>query len=351
MPTTSFVKFLLRRDFATAIDTVTLSLGEPAICTDTHEIRIGDGVTPGGYQVGFENPLTTWGDLMIGTTAGVPTRVAIGSPGLALIVNTAGTGYRFGQAGGGSTLTRAITVTTATGNQDDFNIGDASVLFCNNATTLTIRGITGGMQGRDLLVVPIGAGAVYLNHASTHSATANRLDTRFPVTFNSLIIAASGSSRLFYDATNSKWIVVDWSSGVPTGVMNYTELTRAADQTTNSGSAAYISFDTEVSNAWGVFSSGNPTRLTIPPGQGGLWMFNAHFYFNQSITGIVQFGMRKNGSTFMFASDVKAEGTCQHVLTTALQLAAGDYVEFYGYQASGSDKTIRMQAFTCFRAA
>lgn len=48
---TEFVVFRLRRDTAANINAITPAEGEPAYCTDTKELRMGDGATPGGIGV------------------------------------------------------------------------------------------------------------------------------------------------------------------------------------------------------------------------------------------------------------------------------------------------------------
>lgn len=253
-------------------------------------------------------------------------------------------------AGGSSAPTTAVS--TSTGNQDNFNFSDADVLFFNNASNVVLRGLVAGVDGQILDILAKGAGAVYLNNEDTNSTAANRILTRFPVTTNSLVIASGGSVTLIYDGTAARWVVKNFASGCPSGPLNYTELRRAADQTAGSASAAYASFDTEDSNLWGVFSSGNPTRVTIPTGQGGLWQFCIHWFMNQAVTGQIQLGARINGSTFVFAHDVQMNGaTAQQAISFVKNLAAGDYIEFYYYQASGSDKTFRVQTFTACRLA
>ena len=237
--------------------------------------------------------------------------------------------------------------TTSTGTQNDFNFSNADRLFVNAGSTLTLNGLVAGVDGQALDVLVKGAGACYLVNEAGGSTAANRILTRFQ---SPLIIATGGSARLIYDGTASRWVVTDWNSGVPTGPMNYTELKRNTDQTAPTATATWASFNVETSNAWGVFSSGSPTRLTIPTGQGGLWQFSIHWFLNQALTGQIQIGARVNGSTFVFSEDMYMSGsTAQKVSTWALNLAAGDYVEFYYYQPSGSDKTFQVQTFSCFR--
>ena len=42
----------IRRTSESFISTSTFANGEPVYSTDTHKLFIGDGVTPGGFQIG-----------------------------------------------------------------------------------------------------------------------------------------------------------------------------------------------------------------------------------------------------------------------------------------------------------
>lgn len=255
---------------------------------------------------------------------------------------------QLGNAPGSTSPTTATT--TSTGTQNDFNFSNADVLYVNSASNLLLNGLVAGVDGQVLRILVKGAGALYLYNENAGSTAANRIIASFVVGANALIISTNGSAILVYDGTAARWRVQDYASGTPSGPLNYTELTRNADQTAPTATATYVSFDTEVSNAWGVFSSGSPTRITIPTGQGGVWLFNIHFFLNAAVTGQIQIGARIDGATFKFADDLYMSGaTASKVLTFALSLAAGQYLEFYYYQASGSDKTFKVQAFTAQR--
>lgn len=299
---TEYVVFLFRRDTAANINAITLAAGEPAFCTDTKELRMGDGSTAGGVPVGGNSSVFT---------------------------------------------------TTATGNQDNFDVDDAGLLVCNNATVITLRGILAGSAGKFLRIVSKGAGPVYLNNEDTNSTAANRILTRFPVTTNSLVIGAGGSAVLWYDAVAARWVVVDWTSGVPSGPLNYTQLSRTSNQSIPDGTTI-LEFDTSISNAWGVWSAGTPSRLTVPTGQGGLWTFSIHVYVNATGLDYCATGVLKNGVDYLFTRTLgpRSDQTCQDVLTFNISLAAGDYIEFFHYHPAGlGTKTIVIQTFSCCRLA
>jgi len=162
---------------------------------------------------------------------------------------------------------------------------------------------------------------------------------------------AQGEAAIIH-CNGTSWLMMKFAvgGGGSSGPTNYTELRRAANQTSTSGAATWIEFDTETSNLYGVFSSGSPTRITCPTGQGGLWQFCAHFYANTTGNGSVQYGARLNGSFFIFTNNKATDNatTDQQVLMFMMNLVPTDYLEFFFYQASGS-KTVQMQIFTCCR--
>src|SRR4051812_31285203 len=71
--------------------------------------------------------------------------------------------------------------TTSTGNQDNFAYAEADVLRCNNATTITLRGLLAPASplkpGKRLIIVSVGAGTVVLNDQDVNSTAANRIIT------------------------------------------------------------------------------------------------------------------------------------------------------------------------------
>lgn len=100
--------------------------------------------------------------------------------------------------------------TTSTGNQDNFPYSEADVLRCNNATSITLRGVLAPASpvkpGKRLIVVSVGAGTVVLNDQDTNSTAANRIitGTAAPVT----LAAGTGWAWLEYDSITGRWRVV-----------------------------------------------------------------------------------------------------------------------------------------------
>jgi hypothetical protein len=84
----------------------------------------------------------------------------------------------------------------------------------------------------------------------------------------------------------------------------------------------------------------NNSRLTIPTGGGGLYLVKATVVFTPNATGMRAAQLLKNGAvigtfaTMLTVGSSAGEESTVHV-TQLLELAAADYLEVQGYQASG----------------
>lgn len=114
-------------------------------------------------------------------------------------------------------LNAAIPVTstiTTTGTQTALAIpagrGDL-VIFANNASTLTLQGITAAQNGQSLTIVSIGAGNVAIAHQNTSASAANRVVNQ--VTGTITLAAGKGSVTMVYDSTSSRWRVMNHDQG------------------------------------------------------------------------------------------------------------------------------------------
>jgi len=66
-----------------------------------------------------------------------------------------------------------VTLTT-TGNIDDLDFGNVSLIRMNNASLATIRGLKAGYAGQIVTIVSVGAGQVDLAHQNAGSSAGNR---------------------------------------------------------------------------------------------------------------------------------------------------------------------------------
>ena len=109
------------------------------------------------------------------------------------------------------------TVTT-TGNLDDLDFGNASVIRMNNASLATIRGLKAGLDGQELTIVSIGAGQVNLSHQDTGDGTAANRLINFVTSGVTPLAAGVGTATYRYDATTSRWRLTRHEQGAPIAV-------------------------------------------------------------------------------------------------------------------------------------
>lgn len=131
------------------------------------------------------------------------------------------------------------------------------------------------------------------------------------------------------------------------------KLEKGAAQTLTTGSATAITFgasDTEVFDTNNFHSTtANPSRITVPPGLAGKYVVTAAIGFAANTTGFRYCAIYKNGvldaSTRVGATTISLSSTLV-TASTVLSLAAGDYVEMYGFQSSGADLTVAAGTYT-----
>jgi len=170
---------------------------------------------------------------------------------------------------------------TATGNIDDLDIGDAPIveLRMNNASTATIRGLVGsGKGGQIVKIFSVGAGNVELAHQNAGSTAANRLINAV-TGMNTPLAAGFGTATYVYDATTQRWRLQSHNQGAAiaytptwttsgtaptlgngtitgsyliTGNLIFGQISLTAGSTTNPGTGAFFySLPTAVSFAAG----------------------------------------------------------------------------------------------------
>jgi hypothetical protein len=108
----------------------------------------------------------------------------------------------------------AVITTTSTGTQNDFAPGliGNTVVRCNNATLLTINGLSGGYDGQRIVLVSVGAGQVDLAHQAAGSSAANRF-INFATSGTTSLAAGSGTAEFVYDATTARWRLLEHEQG------------------------------------------------------------------------------------------------------------------------------------------
>lgn len=109
---------------------------------------------------------------------------------------------------------------------------------------------------------------------------------------------------------------------------------------TSSGNYQALTFNSERVDVGSMHDTGSNTgRLTVPTGGGGFYAIGGCIEFAADSTGRRGIQIRLNGSTVIAreesnALDGPSNATVMQI-STVYQLAAGDYVELMGLQASG----------------
>lgn len=177
---------------------------------------------------------------------------------------------------GGTSSVPVIQTTTLTGPQSIDLTAGCSLLRLNNASLLTINGLSAGLDGQRLDVISIGAGLVLFNHESGSVAAANRL-INFVTVGSTPLSPGIGVASFVYDATTARWRLNDHEQGASINVAfsagnfasfdNGTWVVEVADQ----GVFSYYVRGRHVTVSFGISSTtvtGTPgeLRITIPGG-------------------------------------------------------------------------------------
>jgi hypothetical protein len=116
---------------------------------------------------------------------------------------------------------------------------------------------------------------------------------------------------------------------------------RSTAQTISNATQTAISFDTVDFDTTSFVNIGaNPTRVTVPSGQGGKYICMANLRWDSNATGSRQIRINKNGSTRVAWSIVPAisGSICiMSVSSVIMTLIATDYLEMFVYQDSGGN--------------
>jgi hypothetical protein len=120
---------------------------------------------------------------------------------------------------------------------------------------------------------------------------------------------------------------------------------RTTNQSIPDSANTAITFDTDNSDLWGVWNSGNATRLTVPIA--GRYVAIGQLHFAAADNGIRRAIIRQDGSTDLAEQDIVVRNTTVagatytayavklNVMTLPFTLAANAYIELIAFQNSG----------------
>jgi hypothetical protein len=141
--------------------------------------------------------------------------------------------------------TSTSTITT-TGTQIALGIPTgmgALTIFANNATLLTLQGITAGVDGQQLTIYSTGVGQVDLSNQDGAATSTNRIINGVTGTIS--LAAGSGRATLQYDATSARWRVLQHEQGAW-----ITSTFAAGNYTASSGNWTLASGDVQTQRYW-----------------------------------------------------------------------------------------------------
>ena len=99
--------------------------------------------------------------------------------------------------------TKATSPTSLSANQNDYAIGSGTFFRLTSSGAVTITGLTGGTDGKQIIIRNIGTFTITLSHQSGRSVAANRM------TFSSsgdYALPPQGTLAMIYDATDQRWV-------------------------------------------------------------------------------------------------------------------------------------------------
>ncbi len=127
-------------------------------------------------------------------------------------------------------------------------------------------------------------------------------------------------------------------------------LTKTAVQSTNNVTLTTVTWDSENFDTDGFHdNSTNNSRITIPSGKAGKYLFIAILNWNNNSTGYREGRFTKNGTAQFYANFAATPtGEAATMITAIINCSVGDYVEIKAEQSSGGALDIKSYStFQC----
>lgn len=115
---------------------------------------------------------------------------------------------------------------------------------------------------------------------------------------------------------------------------------RTSGQSINNATNTKIEMNVELYDTDSAYDNSTNYRFTVPSGEGGKYFLGAYCRITNFTSNRRLVYLYKNNSTTLMQGEYGNDGPYQTLqASTIADLSAGDYVELYGYQDSGSSQT------------
>jgi len=189
----------------------------------------------------------------------------------------------------------------------------------------------------------------------TGGVTSGTADLKFNTTAKGGLLVGTGSGTVSELAVGSNTQVLTADSTTATGL----KWAAATASSTFAGVRLYNTVDqsiannTEVALTWSAetydtdnfhSTSTNTSRITIPSGKAGYYLFTGNLNYNKNATG-ERFIILKKNNTKVNQQSYGNFGSGAYTdvnISDVINLAVGDYIELFAYQSSGASLNIIM---------
>lgn len=208
----------------------------------------------------------------------------------------------------------------------------------NSQTTVTVASASGFPTSYPftLVIEPGTASAEIVNVTSLSSGTTYNI-TRGQDGTSGVTHSINSPIRHMITARDlSEWqTAVDAINTAPSVSVYQTTTTTSFTTATDTA----VGFNTELFDTHGFHDNAtNNSRLTVPTGQGGLYHIEGTLPFASNTSGYREAVIRKNNVEVLRCrvQPLTSAVACYVPISGYIDLAAGDYIELWGYQNSGS---------------
>jgi hypothetical protein len=154
-------------------------------------------------------------------------------------------------------------------------------------------------------------------------------------TFARLAVGTNGHTLV---ADSAETTGLKWQAPAAGATFVGVSADKSGTQNINNGTETAATFDTEDYDTDAFHdNSSNTSRITIPSGKGGKYLFTGVYSFVDNTTGIRYLNLKVNGTTSNYIMNGNATSSSAFFVTFSfvLSLVATDYVEMFVYQNSG----------------